>query len=95
MSNEKAPKPIAIVKRGSLDKSGKETLRRGGYIVIESDDLECLRLSIGGAVAINANTVFHAAMSAISETSSLQSPRDQFGARLARALADETKPKGA
>ena len=49
----------------------------------------------GGAVAINANTVFHAAMSAISETSSLQSPRDQFGARLARALADETKPKGA
>lgn len=81
-------KPIAVIKRGSLATAAKRALQKGGYIVVESEDLECLRLVVGGAIPLNASTVFHHAMLALKDSYA----GEKFGKSLAAALADETQP---
>lgn len=60
-------KPIAVVKRGAVSDKGKSDLRKGGYLVVESDDIECVRLLHGAALPINPNVVFKVAMKTLAD----------------------------
>lgn len=82
-------KPIALVKRGVLDKNARRTLQRGGYLVVESDDPEALSIVCGEVVPLNAGIVFHAAMKTLAEGNSYSG----FGAKLAALAAKASEPK--
>lgn len=89
-----ALKPIAIFKPGALTENNKATLAEAGYIVIESDDLDCMKvvqplLTPAGDGAV----VFQAAIWALANEKYMESTTDKFGARLARILNTQISPE--
>lgn len=88
--SEEQTKPVAIVKPGSLRAVDKRRLAAAGYVVIESPDLECVRIVQGLVLPVGGDAVFHAAMHAMSTVKSHESVTDKFGAKLSSMLCDAT-----
>ena len=84
-------KPVAVVKPGLLSAKDKERLTKAGYCVIESDDLECIKIIHHVAFPMSDTMVFHAAMSTLGDGYS----GSTFGTRLAKLAADASAPVAA
>lgn len=82
-------KPVAIIKPGSLPPKSKEALTKAGYVVVESNDLECVRIVNHVVLPVSDTMVWHAAM----ETLALGQSYSHFGRMLAGLAADASKGK--
>ncbi len=76
--------PVVVIKKGVASAADKSRLHKAGYIVLESDDLDCLRITEPMvSIPVGSDVVFNCAMRALKDNGSAA---DKFGRFLADAL---------
>lgn len=83
--------PIIVLKPRVASDADLEALRKAGYIVLQSEDPECVKV-IHGINVGNGDVVYHAAIEAVNRSPVNSAARNRFDEVLLSYISNRTKP---